>query len=75
MTPVTVNTIQAIYSAVTFFVNLLIVILLAIDSKKKKLLDWLILLIAFFSVETGVCLFLLWQLYKLHIEKTSFGKN
>lgn len=75
MTPETVNTIQAIYSAITFFINLLIVILVAIDSKKKKILDWLILLITFFSVETGICIFLIWQFYKMNIENTRPNKN
>ena len=60
--------VQAIYALITFSLNLIIVILMAIDAKRKKAIDWLILVITFFSVETGICMFFIWQFYKLYLE-------
>lgn len=59
-----VNTIQSIFTAVTFFINLIFVIFIVIDSKQKRAIDWLIAVITFFSAETGIVLFLVWQIYK-----------
>lgn len=60
----TINTIQSIFITITFLLNLILVIFIIIDSKQKKALDWLIMLITFFSAETGIVLFALWQIYK-----------
>jgi len=60
----TVNTIQSIFTAVTFLINLIFVIFILVNAKQKKAVDWLIAIITFFSVETGIVLFLIWQIYK-----------
>lgn len=61
----TVNTIQSIFTALTFLINLIFVIFILLDAKQKKVVDWLIAIITFFSVETGIVLFLIWQIYKV----------
>jgi len=60
----TVNTIQTIFITITFLLNLILAIFIIIDSKQKKALDWLIVIITFFSAETGIILFAVWQVYK-----------
>lgn len=60
----TVSTIQSIFTAVTFLINLIFVIFILVDAKQKKVADWLIAVITFFSAETGIVLFLIWQIYK-----------
>ena len=44
-------------------------VFILIDSKQKKAIDWIIVIITFFSVETGILLFLVWQIYKSISEK------
>ncbi len=60
----TVNTIQSIFTTVTFLINLIFVVFILVDSKQKKVVDWLIVVITLFSAETGIALFLIWQIYK-----------
>lgn len=60
----TLSTIQSIFTAVTFLINLIFVIFILVDAKQKKVADWLIAVITFFSAETGIVLFLIWQIYK-----------
>ena len=67
--PNTIQTIQSFMTLVTFIINLIFVIFMIVDSKSKKLLDWLIILITFFSPETGITIFLVWQFYKQWINK------
>ena len=64
MMPETVNSIQSIFTAITFFIRLIFAILILVDSKDKKSIDWLIALVTFFSAEIGIVLFMLWQFYK-----------
>ncbi len=59
-----VRMIQSAFITVTFILNLILAINIIIDSKQKKILDWLIVIITFFSAETGVLLFIIWQIYK-----------
>lgn len=65
----TVNTIQSIFIGITFIINLFLVIFILIDSKQKKAIDWLLAIITFFSAETGILMFLIWQIYKQLIKK------
>jgi hypothetical protein len=44
--------------------NLILAIFIIVDSKQKKAIDWLIVIITFFSAETGIILFAVWQIYK-----------
>jgi NADH:ubiquinone oxidoreductase subunit K len=60
----TIRTIQSIFISITFLLNLILAIFIVVDSKQKKLLDWLIVIITFFSAETGIVLFVVWQIYK-----------
>jgi len=62
--PNTVQTIQSVMTLITFIINLIFVIFMIVDSKSKKLLDWLIILISFFSPESGIAIFIVWQIYK-----------
>lgn len=62
--PNTIQTIQSIMTLITFIINLIFVVFMAIDSKSKKLLDWMIILITFFSPESGITIFIVWQIYK-----------
>ena len=62
--PETVNTIQSAFITITFLLNLILAIFIIVDSKQKKALDWLIVIITFFSAETGIVLFTIWQIYK-----------
>lgn len=65
----TVQTVQSVMLGMMFFINLIIVIIILFDSKSKKTIDWLIALVTFFSVETGILIFLFWQTYKETIKK------
>lgn len=67
--PQTVQTLESIMTFVTFLINLIFVIFMIIDSKSKKLLDWLLILITFFSPETGITVFIVWHIYKHLIKK------
>lgn len=60
----TIQTIQSIIAVFNFFINLIIVFFLIIDSKQKKIIDWLIIVITFFSPESGITIFIVWQTYK-----------
>jgi hypothetical protein len=71
MTQMTMMTLEGIIALATFAINLAFVILLLIDSKQKIVLDWLIMVITFFSAETGVLLFLFWQVFK----ESAIGKE
>jgi hypothetical protein len=62
--PNTVQNIQSIMTLMTFIINLIFAVFMTIDSKSKKLLDWLIILITFFSPESGITIFIVWQIYK-----------
>ena len=59
-----INTIQSVFITITFLFNLILAIFIIVDSKQKKTIDWLIVLITFFSAETGIVLFVVWQIYK-----------
>jgi len=60
----TILTIQSIIYTITLLFNLIFAIFVLIDSKQRKLIDWVIVLITLFSVETGIILFLIWQIHK-----------
>lgn len=62
------QTIQSFMITATFFLNFVLVIFILNDSKNKKGIDWLIVSITFFSAETGVIIFLIWQVFK-NLEK------
>ena len=62
--PETIEQFQSIVMSVNFLFNLIIVILMIIDSKNKKSIDWIIFIITFFSSDVGVPIFFIWQIYK-----------
>jgi len=62
--PLTIQTLQSIFTAISIVINLIFVIIMIIDSKGKALIDWLIIVITFFSPEAGITIFIVWQLYK-----------
>ena len=62
--PTTVEYIQSVLVAINFLISLTIVIFMIFDSKGKRLIDWLIFLITFFSPEPGLSIFIIWQVYK-----------
>lgn len=62
--PDTIQQFQSIVMASNFLLSLVITILMIIDSKNKKGIDWIIFIITFFSADIGVLLFLIWQIYK-----------
>jgi len=64
MIPENVRIIQSAFITITFLFNLILAIIIIVDSKHKKALDWLIVIITFFSAEIGIILFLIWQIYK-----------
>ena len=64
-----VRTIQSAFIMITFLLNLILAIFIVVDSKQKKVLDWLIVIITFFSAETGIVLFVVWKIYKELNEK------
>ena len=64
ITSATVNTVQSFLYALNFILNLTVMFIVLFDSKQKKAIDFLIALIIFFSAETGIILFLIWQIYK-----------
>lgn len=65
ITSYTLATIQSFLFALTLLLNLIIMLIVLVDSKQKRLLDFLIAFVILFSAETGVILFLIWQTYKL----------
>jgi len=62
--PHTIKTIQSFMALVAFIINLIFVIFMIVDSKAKKLLDWLIIVITFFNPVAGITIFIVWQVYK-----------
>jgi heme A synthase len=62
--PNTIQTIQSFMTLITFIINLIFMIFMIVDTKAKKLLDWLIIVITFFSPEAGITIFIVWQIYK-----------
>jgi hypothetical protein len=67
--PQAVGTIQSIVTLLGFLVNLIFVVFIIIDTKAKKMLDWLIILVTFLSPETGITIFIGWKIYKEITEK------
>jgi len=65
----TVNAVQSFLYALNFILNLTIMIIVLFDSKQKKAIDFLIAFTILFSAETGIILFLIWQIYKTEIIK------
>ena len=59
-----IHIIQSIMTLISFVINLIFVSFMIIDSKGKKLVDWLIIIITFFSPEAGIPIFIVWQIYK-----------
>ena len=59
-----INTIQSVFITATFLLNLILAIFIIVDSKQKRTVDWLIVIITFFSAETGIVLFILWMIYE-----------
>jgi len=64
MIPDDIRTIQSAFITITFLFNLILATFILIDSKQKRFIDWLIVIITFFSAETGIVLFLIWQIFK-----------
>lgn len=64
MIPEDVRMIQSAFITITFLLNLILAIFVLVDSKQRKTLDWFFVIITFFSAETGIALFLIWQIYK-----------
>ncbi len=64
-----VQVIQSIMTLIGFVINLIISIIMIVDSKSKKLLDWLIIIVTFFSPECGIVVFILWQTNKNAIKQ------
>lgn len=62
--PENVRMVQSAFITITFLLNLILAIFILVDSKQKKTLDWILVIITFFSDETGITLFLIWQIYK-----------
>lgn len=69
ITPATIATIQSFLFALTFLLNLIIMVIVLFDSNQKKIIDFLIAFIILFSAEIGVILFLIWQVYKSSLVK------
>ena len=44
--------------------RIIIALMVAVDTKFEQSLDWLIIVIILVHAETGILLFLLWQMYK-----------
>ena len=63
-TPYTYNSIQSYLAGTTFLISLIATIFVLIDSKNKRVLEWLIIIMTFFFTELGIVMFLFWQLYK-----------
>jgi hypothetical protein len=61
--PTTVQSFQAFVTAIEFTLQALVVILMLIDMKHRKLIDWLIILITLFNAEIGIVLFIVWAFY------------
>lgn len=62
--PATVQSFQAFITAIEFALKVFIVILMWVDVKGKKLMDWLIILLTFFNADIGIVLFIVWCFYK-----------
>jgi hypothetical protein len=67
--PPTVQSFQAFVTAIEFALKVLVVILMLVDIKGKKLIDWLIILITFFNADIGIILFIVWSFYKEWTQK------
>lgn len=59
LTPYNLNMIQTIISGISAFFGLGVAIFMIIDIKKKKILEWLIIIITIFYPAIGIVLFIL----------------
>ncbi len=64
LAPTTVQEFQAYVAILQFGLKLIVVILMCVDVKAPKRIDWLIMSISFFSLDIGIVLFIAWTLYK-----------
>lgn len=63
-TAISVVTFQAIISGLELLINLLFAVFIIIDTKNKRVIDWLLIVITFFSPESGISIYIVWQLYQ-----------
>ncbi|NOS92440.1 MAG: hypothetical protein HOP30_10995 [Cyclobacteriaceae bacterium] len=72
LAPTTMATFQAYITILQFVLKVFIVILMWVDVKGAKLIDWLIMAITLFAADIGIVLFIAWTLYqgKLQADKT-----
>lgn len=56
----TFQTFQSILVAILYFMNLIFAVIVLIDSKEKKIIDWIIILTTLIKIDIGILLFLIW---------------
>ncbi len=66
----TYQTFQSILVTIIYLMNLIFTVIIIIDSKEKKTIDWIIILATLIKVDIGILLFLIWQIYKVNEIKT-----
>ncbi|RRO15822.1 hypothetical protein [Flavobacteriaceae bacterium 14752] len=64
--PNSIEIIESVMRLIEFIVNLIFVIFMIIDTKSKKLIDWLIMIVTFLNPGIGIALFIVWNYYKLN---------
>jgi len=64
MGPESVEVFQSSLLVISSLMNFIFAIFILVDSKGKKIIDWLIIAITVFSPVTGVTFFFIWQIYK-----------
>ncbi len=71
----TYQTFQSILVAMIYLTNLVFMIIIIIDSKEKKTIDWIIILTTLIKADIGILLFLIWQIYKANEIKMLHNKK
>ena len=55
---------QAMVTSFELLINLILAVFLIVDTKNKRIIDWLIIVITFFSPESGISIYIVWQFYQ-----------
>jgi len=60
----TFNSIQSILVGINYLINFIFATIMLFDTKEKKIINWLIIIITLIKVDIGILLFLQWNIYK-----------
>lgn len=62
--PFTVQEFESVLIVILAIFRIVMIAMMSSDLKDKKIQDWLILIVTFFSIDLGIPLFMVWVFYK-----------